>query len=58
MIDINPPGIKHLSKLPNEPWMGRNHAYQIPAYYWDLRAMIEKGTTNVKPDGILNIMKT
>jgi hypothetical protein len=58
MIDINPPGIKHLSKLPNEPWMGRNHAYQIPAYYWDLRAMIEKGTTNVKPDDILSIIKT
>jgi len=58
MIDINPPSIKHLSKLPNEPWMGRNHAYQIPAYYWDLRAMIEKGTTNVKPDDILSIIKT
>jgi len=58
MIDINPPGIKHLSKLPNEPWMGRNHAYQIPAYYWALRAMIEKGTTNVKPDDILSIIKT
>jgi len=58
MIDINPPSIKHLSKLPNEPWMGRNHAYQIPAYYWDLRAMIEKGTTNVKPDDVLSIIKT
>jgi hypothetical protein len=58
MIDINPTGIKHLSKLPNEPWMGRNHAYQIPAYYWALRAMIEKGTTNVKPDDILSIIKT
>jgi len=58
MIDINPPGIKHLSKLPNEPWIGRNHAYQIPAYYWALRAMIEKGTTNVKPDDILSIIKT
>jgi hypothetical protein len=57
MIDINPPGIKHLSKLPNEPWIGRNHAYQIPAYYWALRAMIEKGTTNVKSDDILNIIK-
>jgi hypothetical protein len=58
MIDINPTGIKHLSKLPNEPWMGRNHAYQIPAYYWALRAMIEKGITNVKPDDILSIIKT
>lgn len=58
MIDINPPSIKHLSKLPNEPWMGRNHAYQMPAYYWALRAMIEKGTTNVKPDDILSIIKT
>jgi energy-coupling factor transporter ATP-binding protein EcfA2 len=58
MIDINPPGIKHLSKLPNEPWIGRDYAYQIPAYYWALRAMIEKGTTNVKPDDILSIIKT
>ncbi|KUO80897.1 MAG: hypothetical protein AT718_06370 [Vulcanisaeta sp. JCHS_4] len=58
MIDINPPGIKHLSKLPNEPWIGRNHAYQIPAHYWTLRTMIEKGTTNVKPDNILKTIKT
>ena len=51
-IMINLTGAEHLSELPTEPWIGKRYAYQIPAYYWVLRAMIRKGI-NVKPEDVL-----
>jgi hypothetical protein len=51
-IVINLTGAEHLSGLSTEPWIGKRYAYQIPAYYWVLRAMIRKGI-NVKPEDVL-----
>ncbi|MFP3157964.1 MAG: hypothetical protein RXQ97_07140 [Caldivirga sp.] len=51
-IVINLTGAEHLSGLSTEPWIGKRYAYQIPAYYWVLRAMIRKGV-NVKPEDVL-----
>jgi len=46
-------GAEGLSYLPGEPWIGRYYAYQIPAHYWVLRAMIRRGSINVKPEDVL-----
>ncbi|KUO88141.1 MAG: hypothetical protein AT712_06480 [Caldivirga sp. CIS_19] len=46
-------GAEGLSNLPGEPWIGRYYAYQIPAHYWVLRAMIRRGSINVKPEDVL-----
>ncbi|MFP3237284.1 MAG: ATP-binding protein [Vulcanisaeta sp.] len=57
MIDVSPPGVWHLSELPSEPWIGKDYAYQIPAYYWAIRAMVEAGKANVTPEDLLKIMQ-
>lgn len=33
---------RSLSQLPGEEWVGNDHAYQLPAYYWVLKAMVNK----------------
>jgi len=45
-------GAEGLSNLPDEPWIGRYYAYQIPAHYWVLRTMIMRGSINVKPEDV------
>jgi hypothetical protein len=57
IIDASPPGVWHLSELPSEPWIGKDYAYQIPAYYWAIRAMVEAGKANVTPEDLLKIMQ-
>jgi hypothetical protein len=57
IIDASPPGVWHLSELPSEPWIGKDYAYQIPAYYWAIRAMVETGKANVTPEDLLKIMQ-
>jgi len=57
VIDVSPPGVWHLSKLPSEPWIGKDYAYQIPAYYWAIRAVVEIGKANVTPEDLLKIMQ-
>jgi len=58
IINVGLPRVIHLSELPNEPWIGKDYAYQIPAYYWALRVMIERGSINVTPEEILRIIST
>jgi len=31
-----------ISELPREPWIGKRCAFQIPAYYYALKAMARK----------------
>jgi hypothetical protein len=31
-------------------------AYQIPAYYWALRTMIERGSVNVNSDDVIKVI--
>jgi hypothetical protein len=58
IINVGLPRVMHLSELPSEPWVGRDYAYQIPAYYWALRAMIKRRSINVTPEEILRIIST
>jgi len=58
IINVGLPRVTHLSELPSEPWVGRDYAYQIPAYYWALRAMIKRKSINVTPEEILRTMST
>jgi hypothetical protein len=44
-----------ISELPtNEPWIREDYAYQVPAYYHTLRAMISKKSIDVTPSSVLN----
>jgi Archaeal ATPase. len=54
IINVRLPGTVYLSELPREPWVGRWYAYQIPAYYWVVKAIIEKGSINV---GVGDVLK-
>ncbi|WP_054855578.1 hypothetical protein [Vulcanisaeta sp. JCM 16161] len=45
---------KPLSQLPSEEWVGGDYAYQLPAYYWVLRAMINKGSVNITGEEVVN----
>ena len=46
-----------MSDVQGEPWFGNDYAYQIPAYYWALRAMIERRTVNVSPDDVVRTIR-
>ncbi|MFP3196459.1 MAG: hypothetical protein RXQ74_06280 [Caldivirga sp.] len=56
MIYLGMPSCRYLSELPREPWGGGRFAYQIPAYYWALRAMIERGSVNVDSDDVIKVI--
>lgn len=43
-----------LSELPREPWVGSDYAYQLPAYYWVLRAMVNRSRIDVDPNDVIN----
>ncbi len=43
-----------LSELPREPWVGGDYAYQLPAYYWVLRAMVNRSRIDVDPGDVIN----
>jgi energy-coupling factor transporter ATP-binding protein EcfA2 len=45
----------YLSDIPKEEWVGRYYAYQIPAYYYALKAMVARRSLYVTPDDILSI---
>jgi len=46
-------GAEPISPLPREPWVGRLYAFQIPAYYYALRAIHRKRSTGITPREIL-----
>jgi energy-coupling factor transporter ATP-binding protein EcfA2 len=48
-------GSTKISDIPKEEWVGRYYAYQIPAYYYALKAMVARRSLHVTPDDILSI---
>ncbi|MDT7902723.1 MAG: ATP-binding protein [Caldivirga sp.] len=54
MIYLGLPGLEVLSEMPSEPWIGKDFAYQIPAYYWVVKAMVKSGRINVTPEEVLD----
>ncbi|MFP3237929.1 MAG: hypothetical protein RXQ00_01860 [Caldivirga sp.] len=53
MIYLGIPGLKSLSELPSEPWVGGDYAYQVPAYHWALRTMVKGRKVNVEAEDVL-----
>jgi len=45
-----------LSELPKEPWVSRYMAFQIPAYYHVLRAIVLEGEVDVGPRRVLEVL--
>jgi hypothetical protein len=56
MIYLGLPGLEALSEMPSEPWVGRDFAYQIPAYYWVIKAMVKLGRINITPEEVLDMI--
>ena len=54
MIYLGLPGLEALSEMPSEPWIGKYFVYQIPAYYWVIKAMVKSGKINVTPEEVLD----
>jgi energy-coupling factor transporter ATP-binding protein EcfA2 len=48
-------GSTKISDIPKEEWVGRYYAYQIPAYYYALKAMVARRSLYVTPDDILSV---
>jgi len=46
-------GAEPISPLPREPWVGRWYAFQVPAYYYALRAVHRKRSLEIGPGDIL-----
>ncbi len=45
---------KKISELPSEPWIGREEfAFQLPAYYYTLKAMAKKRSWDVSPEEVI-----
>jgi energy-coupling factor transporter ATP-binding protein EcfA2 len=42
-----------ITDLPREPWIGKDYAYQIPAYYYALKAMARKRSTDISPEEVI-----
>lgn len=50
--------IEYLSNIPtDEPWIGNINAFQIPAYYWCLKTLIESRSYEAKPDMVMKMMR-
>jgi ABC-type dipeptide/oligopeptide/nickel transport system ATPase subunit len=44
---------KEISEMPREQWIGREYAFQIPAYYHALKAMARKRSTDIEPEEVI-----
>jgi len=44
---------KPISPLPREPWVGERYAFQIPGYYYTIKAIHRKRSTKVTPRDVL-----
>jgi hypothetical protein len=42
-----------ISELSREPWIGKRYAFQIPAYYYALRAMAGKRRWEISPEDVI-----
>jgi len=47
-------GAEPISPLPSEPWVGRAYAFQIPAYYYAVRAIHKKRSLEISPRDVLD----
>ncbi len=48
-----------LTALPeDESWIGRRWVFQIPAYYWALRTMVEEGVPDIEPGRVLEVIRS
>ena len=52
-IAIYVAALEKLAELPREPWIGRIYAFQIPAYYYTLRAIAKKNSLEVSIDDVV-----
>ncbi len=53
-IVLNVSLYRAVSRLPDgEPWAGRRWAFQVPVYYWVLKAVVEEGRLEVEPNTVL-----
>ncbi len=41
-----------ITELPKEPWIGERYAFQLPAYYYTLKAMARKEVLEVAPGDV------
>ncbi|MEM1606085.1 MAG: hypothetical protein QXW41_07585 [Fervidicoccaceae archaeon] len=46
-----------ISEIPREPWIGREYAFQIPAYYYALRAMARKKSWEISPEDVRDVIR-
>jgi ABC-type dipeptide/oligopeptide/nickel transport system ATPase subunit len=44
---------KEISEMPREQWIGREYAFQIPAYYYALKAMTRKRSWDISPEEVI-----
>ncbi len=42
-----------ISRLSSEPWMGRKYSFQVPAYYYALRAVIGRRGVGISVDDVI-----
>ncbi len=48
---VGPPG--PIAELPKEPWVGGEFAFQIPAYYYALKAILGRGGFNISSSDLV-----
>ena len=46
-------GADKISEMPREPWIGREYAYQLLAYYYILKAMAKKRSIDIESREII-----
>lgn len=42
-----------ISEIPKEPWIGEEFAFQIPAYYYALKAIARKRSWDISPEEVI-----
>jgi hypothetical protein len=42
-----------ISEIPREHWIGREYAFQIPAYYYILKTAVRKKSWEISPEDVI-----
>ncbi|MDT7889686.1 MAG: hypothetical protein RQ885_12040 [Desulfurococcales archaeon] len=50
-------GADKISEIAGEPWIGREYAYQLPAYYYALKIMARKRSMDISPEEVIKEAK-
>jgi hypothetical protein len=45
--------VGRISEISEEPWIGREYAYQLPAYYYILKTMARKRSIGIEPREVM-----